>query len=336
MQTTVSSLLAPGKGILAADESMSTIGRRFAALNIPSTEENRRAYRELLFTAPGLGEFISGGILFDETIHQTAPNGATMSEVLSRETILPGIKVDVGTAQFPGFDEERFTQGFDRLRDRLASYRKSGARFTKWRAVISIGPGRPSRTCIESNANALALFAALSQEADLVPIVEPEVLMAGPHNLALCEEVTGLVLKTVFAALFEHRVVLETVLLKTGMVLPGKDCTQQADTDQVAEATLRCLRRAVPAAVPGIVFLSGGQNDVAATERLNGICRMGTAPWMLSFSFGRALQDEAMKIWGGSPANVKTAQAALLGRARCNSLAIQGRYSQQDEHGEAD
>jgi fructose-bisphosphate aldolase class I len=336
MQTTVSALLAPGRGILAADESFSTIGKRFAALDIPSTEDNRRAYRELLFTTAGLGEFISGAILFDETIHQATTNGASMSEVLGRQSILPGIKVDAGKAALPGFDEEMFTLGFDGLKDRLAEYRKSGARFTKWRAVISIGEGRPTRTCIESNAASLALFAALSQEANLVPIVEPEVLMEGFHTLALCEEVTGAVLRAVFAALSEHRVSLESMLLKSGMVLSGKDCTQQADDAQVAEATLRCFRRTVPAAVPGIVFLSGGQNEVAATQRLNAVCRIGGAPWALSFSFGRALQNEALKTWKGSPANVPAAQAALLKRAHCNSLALRGKYSPHAESGAPD
>ena len=326
-ESTAQALLAPGKGILAADESLPTIGKRFAALQIPSTEENRQAYRELLFTAPALGEFISGAILFDETIRQKKGGGAPMPEILARQGVIPGIKVDQGTMALPAFAGEKTTQGLDGLRDRLAAYRELGARFTKWRAVIVIGEGRPTATCLEANARALALFAALSQEAGLVPIVEPEVLMDGNHTIARCEAVTSATLKTVFAALFDHRVVLEAMLLKTGMLLPGQDCLQQAAVEEVAEVTIRCLRRAVPAAVPGIVFLSGGQSDLAATGRLNAICRAGDVPWKLSFSFGRALQDAAMKTWSGSPDNAAAAQAALLHRARCNGLAVRGQYS---------
>ena len=332
MQSTVAALLASGKGILAADESFPTIGKRFAALAIPSTEDNRRAYREMLFTTPGLSEYIGGVILFDETIRQKTGR-VSMPEALARQTIIPGIKVDLGTMALPAFAGERITQGLDGLREKLAAYRELGARFTKWRAVIAIGERLPTTTCIAANARALALFAVLSQEAGLVPIVEPEVLMDGGHTLARCEEATNTTLKTVFAALFDHRVVLEAMLLKTGMVLPGQDCPQQADAGPVAEATLRCLRRAVPAAVPGIVFLSGGQGDVAATERLNAICQHSGLPWKLSFSYGRALQDAALKTWKGSSANVAVAQAALLHRAKCNSLAVRGKYSEQAEQG---
>ena len=331
MESTVSALLALGKGILAADESLPTIGKRFAALNIPSTGENRRAYRELLFTAPALNEFISGAILFDETIRQMTGQGPSMPEILAWQGVVAGIKVDAGTMALPGFAGEKVTQGLDGLRERLAVYRDLGARFTKWRAVILIGEGTPTATCIEANARSLALFAALSQEAGLVPIVEPEVLMDGSHTLARCEEAIGSTLKSVFTALFEHRVVLEEILLKTAMVLPGKDCPRQADAEEVAGATRRCLRRAVPAAVPGIVFLSGGQGGVEATERLNAICGTGGLPWKLSFSFGRALQDDAMKAWGGSPGNAQVAQEALLHRARCNGQAVQGMYSAQAE-----
>ena len=330
MASTVAELMAPGKGILAADESFPTIEKRFAALAIPATEESRRAYRELLITTPGLGEFISGTILFDETIHQTA-GGAPVPETLVRQGIIPGIKVDGGTIGLANFAGEKITRGLDGLRERLAGYRERGARFTKWRAVIAIGEGLPTATCIGANARQLALFAARSQEAGLVPIVEPEVLMDGNHTLARCEEVIGVTLHAVFAALFAHRVAPEAMLLKTGMVLPGKNCPQQDDAGKVAEATLRCLHRAVPAAVPGIVFLSGGQSDVAATERLNAVCRVGGAPWKLSFSFGRALQDAAMKTWHGVPANVAAAQAALHHRARCNGLAVQGKYSAETE-----
>jgi len=327
IESTVAALIAPGKGILAADESLPTIGKRFAALNIPSTAENRRAYRELLFTTPGLGEFISGAIVFDETIHQRTGGGAALLEVLARQNIVAGIKVDGGTTALPGFAGEKMTQGLDGLRERLAGYREFGLRFTKWRAVIAIGEHRPTPAGIAANAQTLALFAALSQEAGLVPIVEPEVLQDGHHSLARCEEVTSTVLKTVFAALFEQRVRLEGLLLKTGMVLSGKDCPQPADLGTMAAATIRCLRRVVPAAVPGIVFLSGGQSDLAATARLNAICRLGGAPWPLSFSFGRALQDAALKTWQGSLANVAAAQAELHQRAQCNGLAVQGKYA---------
>ena len=331
MESTVTALLAPGKGILAADESFPTIEKRFKALNVPSTEENRRAYRELLFTTPGLNAFISGVILFDETIRQKS-GGVSIPEVLARQGMIPGIKVDLGTMALPGFAGEKVTQGLDGLRGRLDEYRQLGARFTKWRAVIAVGEHLPTAACLEANAHSLALFAALSQEAGLVPIVEPEVLMDGEHTVARCEEVTSAALKSVFAALFDHRVVLETMLLKTGMVLAGQDCSRQVDVGKVAEATVRCLGRAVPAAVPGIVFLSGGQSDLVATERLNAICRLDGFPWTLSFSFGRALQDAAMRTWRGSPANATAAQAALRHRAECNSLAVQGKYSEQSEH----
>ncbi len=329
MESTVAALLAPGKGILAADESLPTIGKRFKALAIPSTEESRRAYRELLFTTPGLKESISGVILFDETIHQKIGD-LSIPGWLARDGIVAGIKVDLGTMDLPGFAGEKTTQGLDGLRERLAGYRELGARFTKWRAVIAVGEGRPTPAGTATNARGLALFAALSQEAGLVPIVEPEVLMDGNHTLAHAEEVMGATLNAVFAALNEQRVGLETMLLKTGMVLPGKDCPQQAAVAVVAAATLRCLRRTVPVAVPGIVFLSGGQSDLVATERLNAICR-GGAPWALSFSFGRALQDAAMNTWQGAPAHVAAAQAALQHRARCNGLAVQGRYSEPAE-----
>jgi fructose-bisphosphate aldolase class I len=280
-----------------------------------------------------LGEFISGTILFDETIRQKTGEGVSMPGLLAGQGILPGIKVDKGTIALPGFAGEKITQGLDGLRERLVAYRELGARFTKWRSVIAIGEGLPTTACIEANALTLALFAALSQEAGLVPIVEPEVLMDGNHTIARSEEITNATLKVVFATLCDHRVVLEAMLLKTSMVLPGKDCPEQAGPEAVAEATIRCMRRAVPAAVPGIVFLSGGQSDVVATERLNAICRVGGVPWKLSFSFGRALQDTAMRIWKGSPANAAAAQAALRHRARCNRRAVQGTYSEQAERG---
>ena len=334
LESTVKSLLADGKGILAADESFPTIEKRFKALDISSTEENRGAYREMLITTPGLSEFISGVILFDETIRQRMAHGDPIAipVALTQRGIIPGIKVDKGTASLANFPGEKITQGLDGLRDWLIEYRELGARFTKWRAVIAIGDGLPTRTCIEANANALAHFAALSQEAGLVPIVEPEILMNGGHTIARCEEVTNVALKSVFVALFEYRVVLEHMLLKTGMILSGAECPQQADVAEVVETTLRCFRRAVPAAVPGIVFLSGGQSDEVATQRLNAICKVGDVPWQLSFSFGRALQSPALKIWKGSRANVEAAQAALHQRAKCNGIAVQGKYSAQMEN----
>jgi fructose-bisphosphate aldolase class I len=326
MASVVASLLAPGKGILAADESLPTIEKRFHAAGLTCNEESRRDYREMLFTTPGLGEAISGVILFDETIRQQSSAGILMPELLSSRGIIPGIKVDKGTMALPGFDGEKITVGLDGLRERLAEYRQLGARFTKWRAVIAVDKRLPTTACLGDNARALAFFAALSQEAGLVPIVEPEVLMAGNHTLARCEEVMDAILNTLFAALVDHRVELETLLLKTGMVLPGDQCGHEVTTEKIAEATLRCLRRAVPAAVPGIVFLSGGQSSVAATERLDAICRLADVPWKLSFSFGRALQDAPLAVWNGSPANREDAQAALRLRATCNGLAVQGKY----------
>jgi len=325
MESTVTGLLASGKGILAADESLPTIGKRFKALNIPSTEENRRAYRELLFTTHGLGEFISGVILFDETIRQRSSSSVLLPELLAAQGIIPGIKVDMGTASLPASTGEKITMGLDGLRERLAGYRQLGARFTKWRAVITVGERTPTKACIGANAMSLALFAALSQEAGLVPIVEPEVLMDGAHTLARCEEVTSATLQAVFDALFLHRVIPEQMLLKTGMVLPGRDCPQPAGTGAVAEATLRCLRRTVPAAVPGIAFLSGGQSPEEATARLDAICGAAGSPWTLTFSFGRALQDEALKAWEGSPANARRSQDALHGRAQRAGAALHGR-----------
>ncbi len=330
LQSTAQALLADGRGILAADESFPTIGQRFQALDIPSTEENRRAYRELLFTAPGLNQFISGVILFDETIRQQI-HGTPIPAWLAGQGIIPGIKVDLGTIALAHFPGEMVTQGLDGLRERLAEYRELGARFTKWRAVISIGERLPTAACIVANAGPLAQFAALSQEAGLVPIVEPEILMDGNHTLARCEEVMTTTLQMVFAALAMQRVVLEGLLLKTAMVLPGCESPRLAEPAAVAAATLRCLRRTVPPAVPGIVFLSGGQSEVAATERLNAIGSAGLAPWPLSFSYGRALQDTALKTWAGAPAQVPAAQAALRHRARCNHLAVQGKYSAAEE-----
>jgi fructose-bisphosphate aldolase class I len=338
LDSTISALLAPGRGILAADESFPTIEKRFKALGISSTEENRRVYREMLFTTSGLGEFISGAILFDETLRQKSAAGVPFVEALAKQGIVPGIKVDKGTTALANFAGEKITQGLDGLRERLVEYRKLGARFTKWRAVIAIGAGIPSRTCIGTNAQTLARFAALSQEAGLVPIVEPEILMDGDHSLARCEEVSGAALKSVFDALVDQRVALEHILLKTSMVLSGEKCPQQAGVAEVTEATLRCFRRFVPAAVPGIVFLSGGQSDTAATLRLNAICRAAgdRAPWTLSFSFGRALQAPALETWKGISGNLAAAQTALHHRARCNGFAVQGKYSEAMENDAGD
>ena len=327
MDSTITALLASGKGILAADESFPTIEKRFNALGIPSTEEARLAYRELLFTTPRLNEFISGVILFDETIRQRTQGGVPIPELLARQGIIPGIKVDRGTISLANFPGEKITEGLDGLGPRLIEYRKLGARFTKWRAVFEIGEGIPTAPCLEANARALALFAGLCQDAGLVPIVEPEVLMEGSHDIARTEEIVSLALKCVFDALFDHRVVLERILLKTGMILSGAECPEQAGLGTVAAVTRRCLLRAVPAAVPGIVFLSGGQNDEIATQRLNAICRAGPFPWKLSFSFGRALQTPALNIWRGSPANAAAAQAALHLSAQRNSLALRGEAS---------
>jgi fructose-bisphosphate aldolase class I len=325
LAATVRALLAPGRGLLAADESLPTIGRRFEAAAIPATAENRRAYRELLVTTPGLSEFISGVILFDETLRQPL-EGVAMAAALTRRGLVPGIKVDLGAKPLAGLPGETFTEGLDGLRERLAEYRSLGARFTKWRAVISIGDTLPTDGAIGANAEALAIFAALSQEAGLVPVVEPEMLMGGAHSLERDAAVATAVLGRVFAALLRHQVALEGMILKTGMILPGTACPQTATVAEVAAATLRCLRRVVPAAVPGIVFLSGGQTEVEATQRLNAIGAVADTPWRLTFSFGRALQDSALTAWRGDPACVGAAQAALARRARCNGLASQGRY----------
>jgi fructose-bisphosphate aldolase class I len=327
MQTTARALVARGKGILAADESTGTIEKRFKSVGTASTEETRQAYRELLLSAVGLGEFISGVILFDETLRQKSAAGEPFVEVLRRQSIIPGIKVDQGAKALAGFPGEKVTEGLDGLRNRLVEYRTLGARFTKWRAVITVGPNLPSDPCLHANAHGLARFAALSQEAGLVPIVEPEVLMDGDHTIERHGEVTQRALNLVFDALAEHRIRLEAMLLKPNMVLSGADCPQQAGVTEVAEATLRCMKRTVPTAVPGIVFLSGGQSDVRATEHLNAMNQAVPAPWELSFSYGRALQAPALKAWSGQTANVAAAQRELLRRARCNGAARVGRYT---------
>ncbi len=328
LNTIARALVAEGKGILAADESTPTIKKRFDSIDVESSEANRRAYRELLFTTPGLGEFISGVILFDETLRQQAADGTPLVEILDRNGIIAGIKVDAGAKPLAGAPGEKVTEGLDGLRDRLAEYVTLGARFTKWRAVLAIGDGLPSRQCIDANAEALARYAALSQEAGLVPIVEPEVLMDGDHTIERCFEVSEAVLHSVFAALSRHRVVLEDMLLKPNMVLSGKECPKQADVQTVAAQTVRCLRHAVPAAVPGIVFLSGGQSDEVATAHLNGMNACARPhPWQLSFSYGRALQAPPLKAWSGKAANLKRAQDALHHRARLNGAARHGTYA---------
>jgi fructose-bisphosphate aldolase class I len=333
LEAVAKAMVAPGKGILAADESTGTIEKRLAGIKVENTEENRRAYREMLFSTRGLGQYISGVILYDETIRQRSADGTPFVELLAREGILPGIKVDTGAKDLALCPGEKVTEGLDNLAKRCADYVKMGARFAKWRAVITIGAGLPSATCIAANAHALARYAAICQAAGLVPIVEPEVLMDGSHSIERCQEVTEWTLKAVYEALYLNRVTLEQTLLKPSMVLSGKDCPQQAGVEEVAERTVRVLRRAVPAAVAGIVFLSGGQSDERATEHLDAMNRRygGTLPWPLSFSYGRALQQPALKAWKGSSANVAPAQAALLHRARMNSLACQGRYSPELE-----
>jgi len=333
IEATAVELVAPGKGILAADESGGTIEKRFQSVGVSSSEETRRTYREMLFTTPGLGAFVSGVILYDETIRQKAGDGTSLVEVLKRQGMIPGIKVDKGAKPLAGFPGEKVTEGLDGLRDRCAEYARLGARFTKWRAVFSIGAGIPTRTCFEANVHALARFAALSQEAGLVPIVEPEVLMDGEHSLDRHYEVTERALRMLFQELYEHRVHLEGLLLKVNMILSGTTCPLQAGVTDVAQATRRCMQRNVPAAVPGIVFLSGGQSDVRATEHLDALNRMEPehAPWQMSFSYGRALQAPALKAWAGVQENRTTAQDALLRRARCNSAARFGQYSSKME-----
>jgi fructose-bisphosphate aldolase class I len=331
LESVARKLVAPGKGILAADESTPTIEKRLKSIDVASTEENRRAYRDVLFSTAGVGEFISGVILFDETIRQKTRDGRTFIEALEQQAIIPGIKVDKGAKPMANFPGEKITEGLDGLRERLAEYRQLGARFAKWRAVIGIGEKIPTRRCIETNAELLARYAALCQEADLMPIVEPEVLMDGSHVIERHFEVTEQTLQSVFQALSEYRVALEATLLKPNMVLSGKDCPQQASVQEVAEATLRCMKRVVPAAVPGLVFLSGGQTDLQATEHLNAMNRLDRVPWELSFSFGRALQAPVLKAWKGEPANVANAQQAFHHRASCNSKARFGKYTAEME-----
>jgi fructose-bisphosphate aldolase class I len=324
-------LVAQGKGILAADESTGTIKKRFDTIQLESTEENRRAYRELLFTTDRAEEYISGVIMYDETIRQSASDGTAFAKILDSKGIIPGIKVDKGAKDLAGYPGEKVTEGLDGLRDRLREYRELGARFTKWRAVIMIGDRIPSQACIEANAHALGRYAALSQETGLVPIVEPEVLMDGDHDIRRCAEVTEATLQAVFSQLFAQGVVLEGSLLKPNMIISGKGCPEQASVAQVAEATVRSLRRAVPAAIPGVVFLSGGQSPEQATENLNAMNAMGPHPWELSFSYGRALQEPVLNSWKGQPANVASAKMSFYHRAKCNGAARSGTYTPELE-----
>jgi fructose-bisphosphate aldolase class I len=327
LSATAKALVAPGKGILAADESSGTIKKRFDAISVESTESNRRDYREMLFTAKNIGDYISGVILYDETIRQDAADGTSLVKLLEGQGIIPGIKVDLGAKPLAGADGETVTEGLDGLRECLAEYHSLGARFAKWRATYTITDTLPSAYCIDVNAHALARYAALCQEAGIVPIVEPEVLMDGEHTIERSFEVTSAVLDALYEALFLQRVRLDGTLLKPNMVLSGYSCPQQASVDEVAHASVRCYRATVPAAVPGIVFLSGGQSDEVATAHLNAMNQSGNLPWELSFSYGRALQAPALQAWKGETANVDAGRNAFLHRAKLNSAARSGSYT---------
>jgi fructose-bisphosphate aldolase class I len=332
LRATARRMVAPGKGILAIDESTKTCNARFEKLGIAPTAENRRAYRELLLTAPGLGEFISGAILYDETLRQSTADGEPFVRVMTANGILPGIKVDTGTVPFEDSDEELVTEGLDGLRDRVEWYAGLGARFAKWRAVLRIGEGTPTRACIRENALRLAQYARICQEGELVPIVEPEVLMDGDHTIETCYEATSAVWQEVFRELEVAGVDLGAIVFKCSMVVSGSNCSAQADVPTVADLTLSCLVRNVPESVAGVAFLSGGQSDRLATEHLNEINkRARNAPWPLTYSYGRALQHPAIDIWKGDPANVAKAQEAVVTRARCNSAASRGAYSEEFE-----
>jgi fructose-bisphosphate aldolase, class I len=331
LEAVARALVAPGKGTLAADESIGSIKRRFDAVGVESIPEARRAYRELLFATPGIEAFISGVILFDETIRQATAGGTPFVRMLAGRGIIPGIKVDAGTRPLALAPGETITEGLDGLRERLEEYRELGARFTKWRAVIRIGANLPSDYAISTNAHALARFAALSQEAGMVPIVEPEVLMDGGHTIEQSASITSRTLLAVFTELHDQRVRLEGMLLKPNMVLAGYEAAVQAPPEEVADATLRCFRRSVPAAVPGIMFLSGGQSEVGATANLQAMNAAGPQPWKISFSYGRALQSSALQAWAGERANVAAAQGAFYRRAELNATALAGRYTPEVE-----
>ena len=319
-------MVAPGRGILAADESTGTIAKRFQGIQVENTEEHRRAYRDMLFTAKAMGEHISGVILYDETLRQKSADGTPFPVLLQRQGVIPGIKVDAGAKDMALCPGETVTEGLDGLAKRCAEYVQLGAKFAKWRAVITIGAQIPSEACIEANAHALARYGAICQQAGLVPIIEPEVLMDGTHDIDRCEAVTEATLRAVFAALANQGVKLEEMVLKPSMVISGKDCPKQASVSEVAARTLAVLMRTVPAAVPGIAFLSGGQSDELASAHLDAMNRLGGGPWALTFSYGRALQQPSLKAWKGAPANVPAAQAALLHRARMNGMAALGQY----------
>jgi fructose-bisphosphate aldolase class I len=331
LSNTAAAMVAKGKGILAADESSGTCETRFKSVGVECTEENRRTYRGLLFTTPGAEQYISGVILFDETLRQKTNDGVPFPDYLARKGILPGIKVDKGAMDLALCPGEKVTEGLDGLRPRLAEYFKLGARFAKWRAVITIGEGIPSHTCLYANAHALARYAALCQEASIVPMIEPEVLLDGNHTVERCEEVTEATLRATYAAMAAHNVSLEHLILKTSMVVSGKECPRQANVDEVAERTVRVLKRTVPAAQPGIVFLSGGQSDEAATAHLNAMAAMKGLPWPLTFSYSRALQNPALKAWRGQASNAAAAQKAFHHRAHMNGLAAQGKWKPELE-----
>ncbi len=332
LETTAQAMVADGKGILAADESTGTIKKRFDSIGVESTEDNRRDYREMLFRCTdAMQSCISGVILFDETLRQKAKDGTPLSQVISDTGALPGIKVDTGAKDLAGCPGEKVTEGLDGLRERYAEYYDLGARFAKWRAVINIGDGIPSRTCLEANAHALARYAALAQEANIVPIVEPEVIMDGPHDIGQCFDATEAALNALYDELYTQRVVLEGTILKPNMVVSGTECGTQAGIEEVAAQTVKCLKRAVPSAVPGICFLSGGQSDEDATAHLSAMNAMFDCPWKLSFSYGRALQAAALKAWGGKTENVAAAQAAFSHRAKMNSLAATGEWKTELE-----
>jgi fructose-bisphosphate aldolase class I len=326
LSKTAAAMVARGKGVLAADESSGTCEKRFQSVGAECTEESRRSYRGLLFATPGVEQYLSGVILFDETLRQKTDDGAPFPEYLAKKGILPGIKVDKGAMDLALCPGEKVTEGLDGLRARLAEYFKLGARFAKWRAVITIGEGIPTRACIDANAHALARYAALCQEASIVPMIEPEVLLDGAHTVERCEEVTGATLRATYAAMASQQVSVEQLILKTSMVVSGKDCPRQAGVDEVAERTLRVLKSTVPAAQPGIVFLSGGQSDEAATAHLNAMASKPGLPWPLTFSYSRALQNPALKTWRGQASNAAAAQKAFLHRARMNGLAAQGKW----------
>ena len=326
LAATARAIVAPGKGILAADESTGTIKKRFDKIGVESTEENRRAYRGLLFGTPGVEQYVSGVILFDETARQKAADGTPFPQYLARKGIIPGIKVDRGTVDLALFPGEKVTDGLDGLAKRMAEYFQMGARFAKWRAVITIGEGIPTHACLYANAHALARYAAICQEAAIVPMIEPEVLLDGDHTAERSEEVHEATLRATYAALAAYNVSVEHLILKTSMVVSGKDCPRQAGVDEVAERTVRVLKRTVPAAQPGIVFLSGGQSDEAATAHLNAMAAMKGLPWPLTFSYSRALQNSALKAWSGQAANVAAAQQAFHHRAQMNGLAAQGKW----------